>query len=230
MKRILMALMLGGLVYSLGFIALIHHTGTLDNTQAADVIIVLGAGLLRDGRPGQALTRRSERGAELWHRGIAPFALCTGGQAESFPRSEAAACREVLQRSGVPAAVILLEERSRSTEENASYSRPILEKRRGMAERRARERQLSHAARGLALRAGGHHDLCQPGAGRPDPRSAQLPLLAPARISGVSLAFPQGHPATATDLICAVSDTWPRCRVSVVRRRASASAFDYNRR
>ncbi len=124
-KRFFMLIICGFLLYFLAFIAAIHHTGTIDTTQDSDVIIVLGAGLLRDGRPGWALTRRSRQAAELWQRGTAPLVLCTGGQAESHPRSEAAACRDILLASGVPAAVILLEDRSRSTEENAIYSRRI---------------------------------------------------------------------------------------------------------
>ena len=88
---------------------------------------MLGAGLRRDGRPGWALTRRSLHAAKLWRRDIAPFIICSGGQAESFPRSEAAACREVLLRDGVSGGAILLEEESRSTEENASFSRRIID-------------------------------------------------------------------------------------------------------
>ena len=127
MKRLLAILIIGAIVYFLVFVGVIHHKGTIDDTQEADVIIVLGAGLLRDGRPGPAQTRRSQQGAELWRAGIADFVICTGGQAETYPRSEAAACREILLRSSVPANAILLEEQSRSTEENASYSKLILD-------------------------------------------------------------------------------------------------------
>ena len=116
----------GLLLYILGFGAAIHHRGTIDNAEESDVIIVLGAGLLRDGRPGWALTRRSLHGAELWRRGMAPYVLCAGGKAESYPRSEAAACREVLLSRGVPADAIILEDRSRSTEENAIFSRRVM--------------------------------------------------------------------------------------------------------
>lgn len=114
-------------LYLLAFVVALHVVGAIDSAQEADAIIVLGAGLLRDGRPGPALARRSLHAADLWHAGIAPTIICTGGQAESFPRSEAAACREILRASQVPASAILLEEQSRSTEENAIYSKRILE-------------------------------------------------------------------------------------------------------
>lgn len=126
LKRVMLVLISAFLLYFLIFIAVIHHTGTIDTAKESDVIIVLGAGLLRDGRPGWALTRRSLQGAELWQKGIAPNVLCAGGQAESYPRSEAAACREVLLARGLPARAIILEEQSRSTEENAIFSRRIM--------------------------------------------------------------------------------------------------------
>ncbi len=94
--------------------------------QSADVIIVLGSGLRRDGRPGDALLRRSRWGADLYQQGAAPHVICTGGVGDGKPRSEADACREVLVRYGVPEQAIFLEEQSRSTEENAIYARTIM--------------------------------------------------------------------------------------------------------
>ncbi len=126
-RRILLLSILAALLYFCAFVLIVHHTGEQDTRAESDVIIVLGAGLLRDGRPGWALTRRSRQGAELWHDGIAPYVLCTGGQAESYPRSEASACREILLASGLPAAAILMEDGSRSTEENAIFSRRLLD-------------------------------------------------------------------------------------------------------
>ena len=126
-RRLLLIFTIVALLYISAFFAVIHHTSKTDTTEEADVIIVLGAGLHRDGRPGWALTRRSRQAAELWHDGIAPFVLCTGGQAEFYPRTEASACREILIDQGLPDGSILMEERSRSTEENAIFSKLILE-------------------------------------------------------------------------------------------------------
>jgi uncharacterized SAM-binding protein YcdF (DUF218 family) len=125
-RRVLLFLCIGGLLYFCSFITAIHLVGATDRTEEVDMIIVLGAGLRRDGRPAWALTRRSEMAADLWQDGIAPMVLCTGAQADGYPRSEASACREVLMRQGVPDSVIILEEQSRSTEENAIYSSQIL--------------------------------------------------------------------------------------------------------
>ena len=122
-------LLVGWLLLCLLLVGMIHHFGTVDRSRPADVIVVLGAGLRPDGQPGWALTRRSMQGADRWKAGYAPYVLCTGGQAPSQWRSEAAACRELLLNAGVPDEAILLEERSRSTEENAINSRAILDNR-----------------------------------------------------------------------------------------------------
>lgn len=105
----------------------IHSYGQVNRAESADVIIVLGAGLRPDGRPGPALTRRSSHAADLWFDGLAPRIICSGGMPGGGIRSEASACAEILRGRGVPAEAILLEESSRSTEENAIYSRAIME-------------------------------------------------------------------------------------------------------
>ncbi|MYD10780.1 MAG: YdcF family protein [Chloroflexi bacterium] len=126
-KRLCFILLLAAALYFVAFVSAVHVVGSRDTAQEADAIVVLGAGLLRDGRPGWALTRRSLHAADLWRAGIAPYIICTGGQAESFPRSEAAACRELLRGRQIPASAILVEELSRSTEENAIYSKRVMQ-------------------------------------------------------------------------------------------------------
>lgn len=107
---------------------IIVYTGTVDEAVRADAIIVLGAALSRDGTPYKALTRRSAHAARLWRDGRAPMIICTGGIGRTvrIPRSEADGCREVLMREGVPRTAIVLEETSRSTEENAGNARAIM--------------------------------------------------------------------------------------------------------
>lgn len=108
---------------------LICYTGMSDDAYPSDVIIVLGAALSDDGTPYKALTRRSEHAAQLWKRRLSPSIICTGGVGRRVRvrRSEADGCREVLMRNGVPASAIVLEEASRSTEENARNARGIMQ-------------------------------------------------------------------------------------------------------
>src|SRR5690606_32409650 len=104
-----------------------HVYASPPSERSAFTIVVLGSGLRRDGRTGDALYRRSRWAAELYAEGYAPNIICTGGQTPGYPRSEASACREVLIENGVPPEMILLEEQSRSTEENAINSRAMMD-------------------------------------------------------------------------------------------------------
>ena len=106
---------------------MILTVGADNNAQPADVIIVLGSGLRRDGRPGDALLRRSLHGAELYQQGYATAIICTGGRTNHERRSEAEACAEILEAKGVPADAIHLEDNARSTEENAINSKAIMD-------------------------------------------------------------------------------------------------------
>jgi uncharacterized SAM-binding protein YcdF (DUF218 family) len=128
-ERLILFMILALVLYWLGFAAAAFIIGEHETTEPADVIIVLGSGLRKDGQPGPALRRRTWHAADLWQKSVAPLVLCTGGQSEYYPRTEADACREMLQAAGLPADAILTEERSRSTEENAIYSKQILDER-----------------------------------------------------------------------------------------------------
>ncbi len=100
--------------------------GDVITAEPADVIIVLGSGLRRDGRAGDALWRRSLWGAELYKQGYADAVICTGGIGRGHTRSESDACRAILIEDGVPAQAIFIEEKSHSTEENALYAQEIM--------------------------------------------------------------------------------------------------------
>jgi uncharacterized SAM-binding protein YcdF (DUF218 family) len=128
--RFVRLLIIGLVLWIMGSLILAmmaHEYGRRVNHQEADVLIVLGSGMNRNATPGDALTRRAKWAAQAWQEGIAPYVICTGGYTRGIPRSEADGCREVLEREGVPAAAIFLEDRSRSTEENALYSREIMQ-------------------------------------------------------------------------------------------------------
>lgn len=114
---------------------------------ALDVIVVLGAPLGEDGRLGRVVRERVEAGVAAWKAGLAPWLLFTGGRtdpsvwadlragiygAQARERSgvaEAAGMRDHARALGVPAEAILLEERARSTEENARYAASMMAER-----------------------------------------------------------------------------------------------------
>lgn len=86
-----------------------------------EAIVVAGCRVLPDGRPSLALARRTDLAVDLWRQGQAPVIVFTGGLGEHAPTEAAAAAARAVDR-GVPLSAIQMEDRSTSTEENASFS------------------------------------------------------------------------------------------------------------
>ncbi len=125
-RLILLALVLWlWVVFTL--VIVIDAYGRVNRARPADVIIVLGAGLRADNTPGPALTRRVAHAAILWKSGYAPVIICSGGKPGNRTRSEADACAELLRGDDIPDAAIMLEDQSRSTEENVLETNLILQ-------------------------------------------------------------------------------------------------------
>jgi uncharacterized SAM-binding protein YcdF (DUF218 family) len=107
--------------------------GLLARTGRADFVIVLGAGLRPDGGVPPLLASRLNRGrqvlAKLDRRGPAfrPLLIVSGGKGPDEPCSEASAMAAYLVERGVPADRLLLEDQSRSTEENLQFSQAIVD-------------------------------------------------------------------------------------------------------
>jgi uncharacterized SAM-binding protein YcdF (DUF218 family) len=117
------------LIVLLGLVIAIHSYGYVDNAREADVLIVLGAGLRPNNTPSATLRTRAVKAADLWAEGMASHVICTGAVPRRATISEAEGCRRVLLDENVPDSVIILEERSRSTEENAIYASEIMAER-----------------------------------------------------------------------------------------------------
>jgi uncharacterized SAM-binding protein YcdF (DUF218 family) len=81
--------------------------------------------VLPGGVPSAALQARVEKAVALYHQGLAPRLLFSGGVGVN-PPSEARVMRELALRLGVPEAACVLEERSLSTEQNARYCADVL--------------------------------------------------------------------------------------------------------
>jgi len=83
-----------------------------------DVIIVLGTRVTVDGRPSPSMARRMASALDLVRTGLAGDLLLSGGSVGSRP-AEAIVMREMAVAGGVPVARLAVEDRSRSTVENA---------------------------------------------------------------------------------------------------------------
>lgn len=101
-----------------------------------DAVVVLGAGLVRGG-VGRLLGSRLDRGRAARDEQLAELTsgpggtaraipiITSGGQGVDEPRSEASAMAEYLVEQGVPEQEILLEDQSRTTQENLLFSRRV---------------------------------------------------------------------------------------------------------
>ncbi len=99
----------------LGYAAFrIWDQGNRDDRPAADAIVVMGAAQY-DGRPSPVFAARLDHAIDLYHEGIAPVLIVTGGKAEGDRTTEAASARAYAVRHDVPDNAILAEDRSRTT-------------------------------------------------------------------------------------------------------------------
>jgi uncharacterized SAM-binding protein YcdF (DUF218 family) len=85
-----------------------------DERRAADAIVVMGAAQY-DGRPSPLFAARLDHAIALFHEGVAPRLIVTGGKREGDRTTEAASAREYAISHGVPAEAILAEDGSRTT-------------------------------------------------------------------------------------------------------------------
>ncbi|MBK0330577.1 YdcF family protein [Brachybacterium sp. MASK1Z-5] len=96
---------------------------------SARYVMVHGSGLIRGSVP-KLLANRVDAGIAHWRRvrETHPDALLvlSGGQGPDEPRSEASAMAEYAREQGVPQEAIVLEDRSRTTEENLRNTRGLV--------------------------------------------------------------------------------------------------------
>jgi uncharacterized SAM-binding protein YcdF (DUF218 family) len=100
-----------------------HLAGPWNETRG-DVLIVLGGSLLKDEIMGESSYSRAVCADRAWKEGGFKTIVLSGG---SPGHSAAEALRDFLVALGVPRESIWLETRSRSTRENALFTKPILE-------------------------------------------------------------------------------------------------------
>jgi len=86
----------------------------------AEAAVVLGAQVLRGGRPSGTLRARVVHAAQLYVAGKVRLVIPTGGVGE-HPPSEAEVMARILRRAGVPEKAILPEVKARNTRESAQY-------------------------------------------------------------------------------------------------------------
>ncbi len=112
MKRVLAAL---GVLVPILLIAYLFHVAaqiqkqsSIDEAQAADVIVVLGAAEY-NGKPSPVLQARLNHALLLYERRLAPYILTTGGSGGDPKYTEGGVGRAYLAQRGVPSEAIIAE-------------------------------------------------------------------------------------------------------------------------
>lgn len=132
MKRVKKALKVIGVtllvstIY-LGFMAVrVWNYGNVDEREQADAIIVMGAAVWYD-IPSPVFLERITHGIWLYENGYADFLIFTGGHGDGAEYSESYVAMNYAIAAGVPREAILIEENSRTTEDNFSYALSLIE-------------------------------------------------------------------------------------------------------
>jgi uncharacterized SAM-binding protein YcdF (DUF218 family) len=103
--------------------------GRLPVSRHADFVVVLGSGLQGGGRVSPLLASRLDRGMVVFNRLASdPLLIVSGGKGSDEQVSEATAMSAYVVSRGVPESRVVLEDQSRTTEENLIYSKAIMER------------------------------------------------------------------------------------------------------
>ncbi len=105
----------------------VWSTGRGDDHRRSQAIIVLGAAQY-NGRPSAVFRARLDHAADLYHEGVAPLVVVTGGKQPGDRFTEAGAGAAYLSGRGVPEAAILRETTSRNSWESLAASARFLQR------------------------------------------------------------------------------------------------------
>ena len=95
----------------------IASQGDRDERRPADAIVVLGAAQF-NGTPSPVFEARLDHAIELFHEGLAPYLVVTGGKISGDITTEAGAARKYVTERGVPDGAVLSEDQGRTTQES----------------------------------------------------------------------------------------------------------------
>lgn len=92
----------------------VRQQASVDDAQAADILVVLGAAEYR-GRPSPVLEARLKHALALYQKGLARYILTTGGAGGDPRFTESEVGRNFLISHGVPTEAIVMESEGEST-------------------------------------------------------------------------------------------------------------------
>jgi uncharacterized SAM-binding protein YcdF (DUF218 family) len=106
-------------------LALVLIAGSRPVLRPADVIIVLGAAQY-NGRPSPVFRARLDHALDLYHRGLAPRLIVTGGVGPGDTISEGEVGRRYALKQGVPDSAILAERAGRTSAESITAAAGLM--------------------------------------------------------------------------------------------------------
>jgi len=95
------------------------QTASQQELHPADAIVVFGAAEY-SGRPSPVLKARLDHALDLFHRGLAPVVITTGGAASDPVFSEGGVGRDYLMKHGVPERSLIAETQGKDTSQSAN--------------------------------------------------------------------------------------------------------------
>jgi uncharacterized SAM-binding protein YcdF (DUF218 family) len=96
----------------------IVHTANLQELRSADAIVVFGAAEY-SGRPSPVLRARLDHALDLFHRGLAPVVITTGGAGADPSFSEGGVGHQYLMNRGIAERSLIAETQGNDTAESA---------------------------------------------------------------------------------------------------------------
>lgn len=108
------AVLTAGLVYTVALV-MVLVVSQQDQRRPVDAIVVLGAAQY-NGRPSPVLRARLDHAIQLYHQGLAPRIVVTGGVGRGDTTSEALVGRHYLLTNGIPASALVVQPQGRSTQ------------------------------------------------------------------------------------------------------------------
>ncbi len=99
-----------------------------DNVSNADVIVVLGNKVNKDGSLSNRLKSRVEKAIELYNKNISKTIIVSGGIDKESKINEAICMKDYLVKNGIPEQDIIVDEYGTDTYKTAENSKLIMEK------------------------------------------------------------------------------------------------------
>src|SRR5438445_506533 len=124
-KRILLLIVAAILVYCAAIAMLIVRQSERDEAQRADAIVVFGAAEYV-GKPSPVFRARLDHGYELYHQGLAPIVITTGGAGNDLRHTEGGVGVAYLERRGIPTDRLLAETEAHNTGASAERVAEIM--------------------------------------------------------------------------------------------------------